>query len=104
MESVSSGSALQFLAKLLRDAQEEDDDDEHVPHSPLSPMTPGSIGPVKKETTARKMDFLSTHLKGSSRSKLRGTEPMPLRKSYEVYREAQSYHIPSPPPKFHNPV
>ena len=30
MESVSSGSALQFLAKLLRDAQEEDDDDEHV--------------------------------------------------------------------------
>lgn len=31
MDSVSSGSSLQLLAKLLHDAQEDDDDDdEHV--------------------------------------------------------------------------
>uniref|UniRef100_A0A8B9NN80 PIH1 domain containing 3 n=1 Tax=Accipiter nisus TaxID=211598 RepID=A0A8B9NN80_9AVES len=53
MDSVSSGSSLQLLAKLLHDAQEDDDDDddEHVPHCSVSTMTPGSIGPVKKEAT-----------------------------------------------------
>ncbi|XP_068013577.1 dynein axonemal assembly factor 6 isoform X2 [Melanerpes formicivorus] len=52
MDSISSGSSLQLLAKILRDSQEEDDDDddEHVPRCSVSTMTPGSIGPVKKET------------------------------------------------------
>ncbi|KAM6300225.1 dynein axonemal assembly factor 6 [Aegotheles albertisi] len=52
MDSVSSGSSLQLLAKLLHGAEEEDDDDEeHVPRCSVSTMTPGSIGPVERETT-----------------------------------------------------
>ncbi|XP_010012436.1 PREDICTED: protein PIH1D3 [Nestor notabilis] len=49
MDTASSASSLQYLAKLLCDAPEDDGDDEH--HSPVNTMTPGSIGPVKKENT-----------------------------------------------------
>ncbi|XP_064015696.1 dynein axonemal assembly factor 6 [Pogoniulus pusillus] len=52
MDSISWGSSLQFLAKLLSDSQEDDDDSaDHVPHCSVSTMTPGSIGPAKRETT-----------------------------------------------------
>ncbi|XP_069723809.1 dynein axonemal assembly factor 6 [Phaenicophaeus curvirostris] len=51
MDSVTTGSSLQFLAKLLRDGQEDDDDDDENPHCSVSAMTPGGVGPVKKEIT-----------------------------------------------------
>ncbi|XP_064360583.1 dynein axonemal assembly factor 6-like isoform X2 [Dromaius novaehollandiae] len=52
IDSISSVSSLQSLAKLLSDAQEEDDDDDDDgPRCSVSAMAPGNIGPVKKETT-----------------------------------------------------
>ncbi|XP_065702857.1 dynein axonemal assembly factor 6 [Patagioenas fasciata] len=54
MDSVSSASSLQFLATLLRDAENEDGD-ECEPHTSVSTMTPASIGPVKKTTVTLKL-------------------------------------------------
>ncbi|XP_032052186.1 protein PIH1D3 [Aythya fuligula] len=51
LDSISSVSSLQALAKLLSDAPgDDDDDDEQGPRCSVSAMTPGSIGPAKKET------------------------------------------------------
>ncbi|XP_064283211.1 dynein axonemal assembly factor 6 isoform X3 [Passer domesticus] len=54
LDSVFSGSSLQSLAKLLRDApeEEEEDGDDDVPRCSVGAMTPGSVGPAKKDTTS----------------------------------------------------
>ncbi|KAM6252536.1 dynein axonemal assembly factor 6 [Spheniscus humboldti] len=90
MDSVSSGSSLQFLAKLLHDAQEEDDDEEHGPHCSVSAMTPGSIGPVKKETTG------TFQVKSENRKTIWNTEEVPEGSEFDDTwdpREQPEYQI-----------
>uniref|UniRef100_A0A6G1RHC3 PIH1 domain containing 3 n=1 Tax=Hypotaenidia okinawae TaxID=2861861 RepID=A0A6G1RHC3_9GRUI len=90
LDSISSGSSLQSLAKLLCDAQEEDDDDDKVPHSSLSTMTPGGIGPVKKETTG------SSQVKSESNKAIWNMEEVPEGSEFDDtwdLREQPEYQI-----------
>ncbi|XP_075291969.1 dynein axonemal assembly factor 6 isoform X2 [Opisthocomus hoazin] len=92
MDSVSSGSSLQLLAKLLHDAQEGDDfdDDERMPHCSVSVMTPGSIGPVKKETTG------TFQVKSENRETIWNTEEVPEGSEFDDTwdpREQPEYQI-----------
>ncbi|XP_051644088.1 dynein axonemal assembly factor 6 isoform X1 [Manacus candei] len=100
MDSISSGSSLQCLAKLLRDAQEEEEEEEdnwliHLPFlqsrcSSVGAMTPGSIGPVKKETTG------TFQMKSENRKTIWNTEEVPEGSEFDDTwdpREQPEYEI-----------
>ncbi|XP_027662301.1 dynein axonemal assembly factor 6 [Falco biarmicus] len=88
---MDSASSLQYLAKLLSNAQEgDDDDDEHVPHCSVSSMTPGSIGPVKRETAG------TSQVKSETRKTIWNTEEVPEGSEYDDTwdpREQPEYQI-----------
>ncbi|XP_014810477.1 PREDICTED: protein PIH1D3 isoform X2 [Calidris pugnax] len=90
MDSLSSGSSLQFLAKLLSDTPEEEDDDEPVPRSSVSAMTPASIGPVKKESTD------TSQVESENRTTIWNTEEVPEGSEFDDTwdpREQPEYQI-----------
>ncbi|XP_057285606.1 dynein axonemal assembly factor 6 [Pezoporus wallicus] len=91
MDSVSSASSLQSLAKLLCDAPEDDDDDgEDVLHSSVNAMTPGTIGPVKKESTG------TFQVKSENNKTIWNTEEVPEGSEYDDTwdpREQPEYEI-----------
>ncbi|XP_027581240.1 dynein assembly factor 6, axonemal [Pipra filicauda] len=90
MDSVSSGSSLQCLAKLLRDAQEEEEEEDVSRCSSVGAMTPGSIGPVKKETTG------TFQMKSENRKTIWNTEEVPEGSEFDDTwdpREQPEYEI-----------
>ncbi|XP_050166462.1 dynein axonemal assembly factor 6 [Myiozetetes cayanensis] len=91
MDSFSSGSSLQCLAKLLQDAQEEeDDDDDDSRCSSVGALTPGTIGPAKKETTG------TFQVKSENRKTIWNTEEVPEGSEFDDTwdpREQPEYEI-----------
>ncbi|XP_030353136.1 protein PIH1D3 [Strigops habroptila] len=91
MDSVSTASSLQYLAKLLSDAPGgDDDDDEHRLHSPVNAMTPASIGPAKKENAG------TFQVKSENSKTIWNTEEVPEGSEYDDTwdpREQPEYQI-----------
>ncbi|XP_066058630.1 dynein axonemal assembly factor 6 isoform X2 [Chamaea fasciata] len=94
MDSMFSGSSLQSLARLLRDAPEEedddDDDDDVQPRCSVGAMTPASVGPVKKETTS------TFQVKSENKKTIWNTEEVPEGSEFDDTwdpREKPEYEI-----------
>ncbi|XP_009995387.1 PREDICTED: protein PIH1D3 [Chaetura pelagica] len=90
MDSVSPGSSLQLLAKLLHDAPQEDDGDDDGPHCSVSTMTPGHIGPLKRETSD------TSQVKSGNRKTIWNTEEVPEGSEFDDTwdpREQPEYQI-----------